>query len=235
MIDVFRNWVHGIGLSQAQIEIAILGAGLVGIALVAVILNWLAKQVIVRTVIAVIRRSKTQWDDMLIEHRVLIRLSHIAPAIAINWLAPVFFADKVEFILALKMGVNIYLIIIFLGVIDSFLNAVLDLYNRSQKARRVPLKGFLQGIKLVINLSGLILILSIAFGKSPIYFFSGLGAITAVLLLVFRDAILGFVAGIQISVNNMVQVGDWVEMPKYQADGDVIDVTLTTVKGSKLG
>ncbi len=230
MIDVFRNWVHGIGLSQAQIEIAILGAGLVGIVLVAVILNWLAKQVILRTVIAVIRRSKTQWDDVLIEHRVLIRLSHIAPAVAINWLAPVFFADKVEFILALKMGVNIYLIIIFLGVIDSFLNAVLDLYNRAQKARRVPLKGFLQGIKLVINLSGLILILSIAFGKSPIYFLSGLGAITAVLLLVFRDAILGFVAGIQISVNNMVQVGDWVEMPKYQADGDVIDVTLTTVK-----
>jgi len=230
MIQNFENWLLKVGIPQGQIDMAMIVTGVLVIAVVAFVLNLVAKQIMVRTVIAIIRRSKISWDDVLIDHNVLIRLSHFVPAIAINWLAPLFFAESEEFVLALKMGVNIYLILIFIWVIDSFLNAVLDLYNRSDKAKRVPLKGFLQAVKLVIYLIGIIIILSIAFGKSPIYFFSGLGAVTAVLLLVFKDAILGFVAGIQISVNNMVQVGDWIEMPKSGADGDVIDVTLTTVK-----
>ena len=230
MVENLRNWLLEIGAPRAQIDFVVIAAGIIVIALVAFVLHFIGKQIILRTIIAMIRRSKVDWDDVLVEHKVLGRLAHIAPAIAINWLAPLFFNEYEDFVQALKMGVNIYLILIFLWVIDSFLNAVLSLYNRKEQARRVPLKGFLQAVKLVVNLIGLIIILSIAFGKSPIYFFSGLGAVTAVLLLVFKDAILGFVAGIQISVNNMVQVGDWIEMTKYQADGDVIDVTLTTVK-----
>lgn len=230
MLETIRNWLENVGVAEGFVEYPVIAIGLLCIVLVAVILNVVAKQIILRVVRAVIRRSKTQWDDVLLEHKVFTRLSHIVPAIAINWLSPIFFVGNPEFVQVLRMGVNIYLILIFIWVIDSFLNAVLDLYNRSDTTRRVPLKGFLQAVKLVINLIGLIIILSIAFGKSPIYFFSGLGAVTAVLLLVFKDAILGFVAGIQISVNNMVQVGDWIEMPKYNADGDVLDVTLTTVK-----
>jgi miniconductance mechanosensitive channel len=230
MIEIFKNWVLNIGNPQVQIDVVMFVARILVIVAVAFVLNLIAKQIIVRAVIAIIRRSKTSWDDVLIEHNVFKRISHFVPAIAINSLAQFFFADSEKFVYVLEMGVNIYLILIFIWVIDSFLNAVLDLYNRTNKAKRVPLKGFLQAVKLVIYLIGIIIILSIAFGKSPIYFFSGLGAVTAVLLLVFKDAILGFVAGIQISVNNMVQVGDWIEMPKSGADGDVIDVTLTTVK-----
>ena len=230
MLEAIEKWLDGLGLTQGQMDAAVMVAGLVGIALIALILNFLAKQLISRTLYPLIRRSKTQWDDVLIEHKVIVRLSHLVPAIAINWVAPVFFADREGFVLALKMAVNIYLVIIFLGVVCALLNAAVDFYNRSDKARRIPLKGFVQGIKLVLNLIGLILILSIAFGKSPLYFLSGLGALTAVLLLVFKDAILGLVAGIEISVNNLVKVGDWVEMPKYQADGDVVDVNLTMVK-----
>lgn len=230
MKDILRSWFLDLGVSNEQIDLIVIVVGIVAIAVVAFLLHFIGKQIILRTVVAMIRRSKTDWDDVLIEYKVLHRVTHIAPAIAINWLAPLFFVEYEEFVQGLKMGINIYLILIFLWVIDSFLNAVLSLYNRSDRTRRVPLKGFLQAVKLVVNLIGLILILSIAFGKSPIYFFSGLGAVTAVLLLVFKDAILGFVAGIQISVNNMVQVGDWIEMPNHNADGDVIDVTLTTVK-----
>jgi len=230
MIEIFKNWLLNIGNPQVQIDVVMFVARILVIVAVAFVLNLIAKQIIVRAVIAIIRRSKTSWDDVLIEHNVFKRISHFVPAIAINSLAQFFFADSEKFVYVLEMGVNIYLILIFIWVIDSFLNAVLDLYNRTNKAKRVPLKGFLQAVKLVIYLIGIIIILSIAFGKSPIYFFSGLGAVTAVLLLVFKDAILGFVAGIQISVNNMVQVGDWIEMPKSGADGDVIDVTLTTVK-----
>tara|TARA_Y100000588_G_scaffold108236_2_gene118643 strand:- start:2557 stop:3807 length:1251 start_codon:yes stop_codon:yes gene_type:complete len=230
MKDILRSWFLDLGVSNEQIDLIVIVVGIVAIAVVAFLLHFIGKQIILRTVVAMIRRSKTDWDDVLIEYKVLHRVTHIAPAIAINWLAPLFFVEYEEFVQGLKMGINIYLILIFLWVIDSFLNAVLSLYNRSDRTRRVPLKGFIQAVKLVVNLIGLILILSIAFGKSPIYFFSGLGAVTAVLLLVFKDAILGFVAGIQISVNNMVQVGDWIEMPNHNADGDVIDVTLTTVK-----
>ncbi len=230
MLEAIENWLDGLGLPQGQMDAAVMVAGLLGIALIALILNFLAKQLIARTLYPLIRRSKTQWDDVLIEHKVIVRLSHLVPAIVINWLAPVFFADREGFVLALKMAVNIYLVIIFLGVVCALLNAAVDFYNRSDKIRRIPLKGFVQGIKLVLNFIGLILILSIAFGKSPLYFLSGLGALTAVLLLVFKDAILGLVAGIEISVNNLVKVGDWVEMPKYQADGDVVDVNLTMVK-----
>lgn len=230
MKDILRSWFLDLGVPNEQIDLIVIVVGIVAIAVVAFLLHFIGKQIILRTVVAMIRRSKTDWDDVLIEYKVLHRVTHIAPAIAINWLAPLFFVEYEEFVQGLKMGINIYLILIFLWVIDSFLNAVLSLYNRSDRTRRVPLKGFLQAVKLVVNLIGLILILSIAFGKSPIYFFSGLGAVTAVLLLVFKDAILGFVAGIQISVNNMVQVGDWIEMPNHNADGDVIDVTLTTVK-----
>jgi miniconductance mechanosensitive channel len=230
MVENFESWLSDLGLAQGQVDILMLVLGLIAIVIVGVILNVIAKQIILRTVVALIKRSKTDWDDPLIEHNVLTRLSHIAPAIAINWLSPLFFFNNPELVGALKMGVNIYLLVIFMWVFDSFLDAILSLYNSREKTRRIPLKGFLQAVKLVVNLIGLIIILSIAFGKSPIYFFSGLGAVTAVLLLVFKDAILGFVAGIQISVNNMVQVGDWIEMPKYNADGDVLDVTLTTVK-----
>ncbi|MCB1123905.1 MAG: mechanosensitive ion channel family protein [Verrucomicrobiae bacterium] len=230
MIENFQNWLLDLGVADRWVESVVIAIGVLVIVLVAVVLHFIAKKIILVSVIAVIRRSKTQWDDVLIEEKVLERVAHFAPAIAINWLAPFFFAEREELLGALAMGVNIYLILIFLWVIDSCLNAVLNLYNRSQKSRTIPLKGFLQAVKLVVNLIGLIIILSIAFGKSPIYFFSGLGAVTAVLLLIFKDAILGFVAGIQISVNNMVQVGDWIEMPKNNADGDVIDVTLTTVK-----
>ncbi|MDG2169518.1 MAG: mechanosensitive ion channel [Opitutales bacterium] len=230
MIENLKTWLLDAGVESTWVDALVISIGVVSILLVAILFHFIAMLIILRTVIAVIRRSKTDWDDVLIEKKVLARVAHFAPAIVVNWLAPVFFADMEEVLLAMKMGVNIYLILIFLWVIDSFLNAVLSLYNRTEKTRRIPLKGFLQAVKLVVNLIGLIIILSIAFGKSPIYFFSGLGAVTAVLLLVFKDAILGFVAGIQISVNNMVQVGDWIEMPKYSADGDVLDVTLTTVK-----
>ena len=230
MIENLKSWFLDLGVDPGWVDSLMISIGVVTILVVALVFHYLAKKIILHTVVAIIRRSKTEWDDVLIEEKVLDRVAHFAPAIVVNWLAPIFFSEVEEVMIALKMGVNIYLILIFLWVIDSFLNAVLNLYNRTEKTRRIPLKGFLQAVKLVVNLIGLIIILSIAFGKSPIYFFSGLGAVTAVLLLIFRDAILGFVAGIQISVNNMVQVGDWIEMPKYSADGDVLDVTLTTVK-----
>lgn len=202
----------------------------------AIAANWVAKKVILRFVVAVVRRSATKWDDAFLKTRVFSRLSHIAPALVVQTFgAEVFgntkiFGGSEEAIQAVNAGVNIYLIAIGVSVISAFLNAITEISRGGEVGQKLPVKGFAQAIKLVTFIVGGIFILSNLLGKSPLYLFSGLGALTAVLLLVFRDALLGFTAGIMLSANNMVRIGDWIEMPKAGADGDVVDVTLTTVK-----
>jgi miniconductance mechanosensitive channel len=127
-------------------------------------------------------------------------------------------------------GVMIYIIVIGMLVLDALLNAILEIYQNFEVSNEVPIKGFVQVFKIGVYFLGGILIIAIILDKSPLYLFSGLGALTAVLMLVFKDVILGFVAGIQLSANKMIANGDWIEMPQYGADGDVLEVALTTVK-----
>ena len=208
--------------------------GLIGAALYLTALAWLAnyvaKRIITSLVHPLIHKSGAKWDDQLAEHRVLIRFSHIVPAAVIHWLAPSVFAPHTQLIDLCSVLVNTYLIVIVLLIIDALLNFCRAIWDHLPVGKRFPANSFVQAAKLVINLVGCIFILSAILGKSPLVFFSGLGAITAIILLIFKDAILGLVAGFQLSVNNMVMVGDWIEMPARGADGDVIDVSLTTVK-----
>lgn len=176
------------------------------------------------------QKSGAKWDDKLAEHRVLIRCSHIVPAAIIHFFAPTLFETHPQLIAFCHVVVNTYLIVIALFIIDGVLNFCRAIWDQLPVGKRFPAKSFIQAAKLVINLVGCIFILSALLGKSPLVLFSGLGAVTAILLLIFKDAILGLVAGFQLSVNNMVMVGDWIEMPGRGADGDVIDVSLTTVK-----
>jgi miniconductance mechanosensitive channel len=113
---------------------------------------------------------------------------------------------------------------------DAFLNASLDIYKTYEVSNRIPIKGFIQVFKIIIYFTSAVFIISILLNKTPFYLFSSLGALTAVLMFIFKDAILGFVAGIQLSANQMVAQGDWIEMPKYGANGDIIEIALTTVK-----
>jgi miniconductance mechanosensitive channel len=126
--------------------------------------------------------------------------------------------------------VQIYMIFVVVLALDAALEVLVDVYRSRENTRGIPIRGFVQVAKLVLYFLTGILIISILLNKTPLYLISGLGALTAVLLLIFRDAILGFVAGIQLAANNMVAQGDWIEMPKYGADGDVLEVTLATVK-----
>ena len=192
--------------------------------------NYAAKRFINSVIHPLIQKSGAQWDDKLAEHRVLIRFSHIVPAAIIHFFAPTLFETHPQLIAFCQVVVNIYLIVIALLIIDGVLNFCRAIWDRLPVGKRFPAKSFIQAAKLVINLVGCIFILSAILGKSPLVLFSGLGAVTAILLLIFKDAILGLVAGFQLSVNNMVMVGDWIEMPGSGADGDVIDVSLTTVK-----
>ncbi|MDV7392614.1 mechanosensitive ion channel, partial [Arthrospira platensis SPKY1] len=127
-------------------------------------------------------------------------------------------------------AVTVYVVVVLLLVVSAVINTIQNHFENRETGANVPVKGFAQAIKLVLFIIGAILVLSVVFGRSPLFFLSGLGALTAVLLLVFRDALLGLVAGVMISVNQMVRIGDWIEMPSNGADGNVIDVSLTTVK-----
>jgi miniconductance mechanosensitive channel len=127
-------------------------------------------------------------------------------------------------------AMSIYMITVMILVVNAFLNALAIIYQDFQVAKTRPIKGYVQIAKIIVYLIGGIIIISTLFGKNPLGIIGGLGAFSAVLLLVFKDPILGFVAGIQLSANNMLAPGDWITMPKYAADGTVIDVALTTVK-----
>ncbi len=228
--ETFTQWLIGLGLSE-------LNAGMFGVLcaflfliVLALLANYAAKAVIRWGIHPLINKTKIEWDDLLIKHRVIVRFSHIVPAAVIHLYAPVAFSGFPEVVEKFDMIVNTYLIVIILFIIDGVLNFLRALWERGDVGKRYPAKSFTQAAKLVINMIGLIFILSAILGKSPVVLFSGLGAITAILLLIFKDAILGLVAGFQLSVNHMVMVGDWIEMPARGADGDVIDVSLTTVK-----
>lgn len=233
-MDNLINWIQSSltthGLTPEQAALVAMAAGLVVLAILAWLGNFVAKQVILRVVTLVVKRTDFQWDDALLKAGFFSRLSHLAPAMVIDFVGPDVLGGTPEVLAGVHAAVDIYLVCIWLGVFFAILDAIHDLAQQSGRAKRVPVKGFVQAVKLLATLVGLILILATVLGKSPVYLLSGLGALTAVLLLVFRDAILGFVAGIMISVNEMVRIGDWIEMPKAGADGDVIDVSLTTVK-----
>ena len=194
------------------------------------IANLVVKKFIVEILRSVAKRTKTKLGEYLLQESFFLRLSHLAPAFVISTLSEFVFHNYPVFNGFIAVLVNLYLVVIILWVIDAIIDTLYKLYEESRLSTKLPLKGICQAVKIVVNVTGIIFILSILLDKSPLYFFSGLGALTAVLLLVFKDVILGLVAGIQLTANNMVRKGDWVEMPKYGADGDVIDVALTTIK-----
>ena len=229
-VEIIKDWLTSLKLNEGLAEASGVLLAMLILILLVWIANYITKRFITSVAYPIIRKSPFQWDDELIEHGVLKRCSHIVMAAVVHFFAPAIFAGYPQIIAASKILVNTYLIVIILLIIDSLLNLLREIWDKLPIGKQFPSKSFVQAAKLVINLIGGIFVLSAILGKSPIVFFSGLGAITAILLLIFKDAILGLVAGFQLSINNMVMVGDWIEMPARGADGDVIDVSLTTVK-----
>jgi len=190
----------------------------------------IAKSLLLAGVRRLVKKSKTTWDDALFQRGFFKRLCHLAPALVIYNMAPIVFESDPLGREVMQGLARIYLVMVALFSIDAFLNAVLEIYHDFEISRKIPIRGFVQVLKIVMYFGGAIFILSIILGKSPLVLFGGLGAMTAVLMLIFKDAILGLVAGVQITTNQLVRIGDWIEMPQYGADGDVIDIALTTVR-----
>lgn len=224
------GWIEQLGADQAVATLAAMLLVLLLIALLAVCANWIAKRIIVRAIDKLVARTPWQWDNALSKNKVFSRLSHLAPAAVINWMGKGIFLPFPTLTAFIQGAVTVYVVVVLLLVVSAVINTIQNHFENRETGGNVPVKGFAQAIKLVLFIIGAILVLSVVFGRSPLFFLSGLGALTAVLLLVFRDALLGLVAGVMISVNQMVRIGDWIEMPSNGADGNVIDVSLTTVK-----
>jgi miniconductance mechanosensitive channel len=176
--------------------------------------------------------SKTSftWDDLLKENKLIMRMTLIVPALIIQIFIPAILDGYDQAMAAVNGALKIYFILVVVLVLDALINTFYDIYNTLRVAKEIPLKVFVQVVKIALFSTGLILSISVILGQPPLLLLSGLGALTAVLMLIFKDPILGFTAGIQLISNRMLKNGDWIEMPKYGADGDVQDVTLTTVK-----
>ena len=170
------------------------------------------------------------WDDIIVKRRLVHRLSHLAPALVIYLFAgPVLEGYDLSILIVRRIAL-VYMIVVTLLAIDSVLDAMVDILRSSAFARDLPVKSVIQVLKLILYGIAVIAVVSLIIGQSPGLLLGGLGAMTAVLMLVFTDPILGLVAGVQLSTNRMLARGDWIEMPKYGADGDVLEVALTTVK-----
>jgi len=230
MNEIIEGWLGKIGIRHDYTGIAVQGIFALGLIVLAYLSDKIAKMFFLKGVTFLITRSDNKWDDILLKKKVFNRLAHLVPALVVHALATLTFSELPYLAIIIKSAAKIYMIIIGLLVVDSLLSAVLEIYSGHPISRHKPINGYIQVTKIIINLIGVILIISIMMNKSPVYLLGGLGALTAVLMLVFKDTILGFVASIQLAANNMVRPGDWIEMSNYGADGDVIDVSLTTVK-----
>ena len=226
LIQSFSDWLRNNGFSAEAADVAgWLAAGIL-IFLLAWLANVIAKRVLLTGVSFLVKRTSTNWDDYLERRKVFSRLSHLAPALVIYVTAGAFSGTVEVFLQRVSV---VYMLLAGVLVINSFLSAVVDIYNTYEYARNRPIKGYIQVIKIVVAVFVGIVSIATLMDRSPVFFLSGIGAMTAIVILVFRDTILGLVASVQLTANDMVRIGDWVEMPKYGADGDVIDITLHTV------
>jgi miniconductance mechanosensitive channel len=191
---------------------------------------WTTKRYIVHVIEIIFQRSNNTWDDTLVQHGFVRRLSLLMPIIVVYMSADLMLPGQAMTSELFKRLALVFFVFAGVWMLDSILLAIREIYNKSDVSYRRPIKGYLDGIKIIAYVMAGIFIVSILTGKSPWGILSILGGFTVVLMLVFKDTILGFVASIQLSGHDMIRVGDWIEMPKYGADGDVIDVSIHTVK-----
>lgn len=226
MFEIVNGWIERTGLEGPALEWVSWTAVVLGVIVIAWLAALITRRILLTALSIVIRRTKTKWDDALLERRVLHRAAHVAPALALYWFAGAFpgFEDLIR---RLAM---VYMLVISGLVVNALANAFVDVYHTLEVSRSRPIRGFVQLVQIIVFVLLAVLGIALMFNQSPFGILGGLGAMTAVLILVFKDTILGLVASFQISSSDMVRIGDWIEVPKYGADGDVIDVSLYTIK-----
>jgi miniconductance mechanosensitive channel len=227
---IVYQWLLDLGLAESIAHQVQFTLEVLTLVLLCFIANTIAKNFFVRIITVVIKRTNFVWDDVLLENKVFDRLAHLAPALVVQATAVYVFEDFQDFIPFVIRMADAYMIAVALMVIISIFNTLDHYFKQSESLRDKPIDSYFQLARMVAYFVGGVLVVARVFDKDPQGILTAMGALTAVSMLVFKDTILGFVASIQLSANDMVRVGDWVSMPKYGADGDVIKITLNTVK-----
>ncbi len=225
------DWLKMTGLSQGTIadidQYVVLG----GIVLVALLADYICRVVVLQTVSHWVKQTKATWDDILFDRKVLKNLTRIVAPVLIYLLVSVFLeTESAAFLSFLLKLCQIYIIASILRFVNSLFISIYHIYNEKEGYQDRPLKGLLQTAQIILFFIGGIFIIGILIDRTFDKLIVGLGASATILMLVFRDSILGFVSGIMLSANNMLRIGDWITVPKYGADGCVIEITLNTVK-----
>jgi miniconductance mechanosensitive channel len=230
MKDLIMSWVtklpYGMGY---EVELA-RAIALLLVVIGAMIFYLVAKQLLLFISDKVVTKSDSQFDDVFVKWGVLRRIAYLAPAWVIYKCVPWVLQEYQTLGSLITILASVWLILLHTLLLTAILDALSEIYRSFPISQHLPIQSFIQVAKLVVYFFMFILIVSLLLGESPFKLIAGMGAMTAVLMLVFKDSILGFVAGLQLSLNKMVSLGDWVEIPQHNADGDILEIGLTTVK-----
>ncbi|MDG4475122.1 mechanosensitive ion channel family protein [Thiovibrio frasassiensis] len=230
MLSNFESWLTSQGLSEGLAQALEFSAALAALLLLALLTGWAALRFLAPLFERTAQRSSSKWDDTLVERLFFKRSAYLLPSLAVYLACDLIYPPASPSGTLFKRAALILFVIISVRVLDAFLSALHDIYRLHGADRAKPIRGYIQAVTILVYIMAGIFIVAIATGQSPWGILTVLGGLTAVLLLVFKDTLLGFVASIQLSTNDMVQVGDWIEMPKYGADGEVIDISINTIK-----
>jgi miniconductance mechanosensitive channel len=225
-MEFIKNLLTEMGLGSTAVAYLANVLVVIGICALSILANFIAKKIVLTAISHYIKSNNLHWGHIVLERKVFHKLSHVVPAVIIYYFSSVF-PDYQHLIVK---GAMTYMIIMGLFVVETLLDAVNDIYTTYEISKLKPIRGYIQVVKILLFIVGSIVVIANLMGESPVILLSGIGAISAVTMLVFKDSLLGLVAGIQLTANDMVRVGDWIEMHKYGADGNVIDISLNTVK-----
>ena len=223
-------WLQQLGVAEGSLLVVQRIVVIMGILLIAYLLDMICRKVVMPGVRKVTAKTQSTWDDYLLSDEVMTNVCHLIPPIVVFALIPFAFPNEPNFLSLILKICTIYITVVVMKLICAFLTSLYTISSEHEKLKNHSMKGFYQMLKLIVVCIGVIIIISELISKDPIAILTGLGAGTAILMLVFQDTIKGLVAGIQLTANDMVRPGDWISMPKYGADGDVMEVSLTTVK-----
>lgn len=200
------------------------------LAILSAILFYVTRRIIIRSLYKVFKKTSFTWDDLFVEHKAFDNLAHVVQALVVKVFAELIFRDFENVLPIVIKLTDVYLIMAGLVIVLALLKVAEYSISKSPVFVDKPVASYFQLVRILLYVTSGVIIFSVLLGKSPLYFLSALGAISAIILLIFKDTILGLVASVQISSNDMVRVGDWIEMPKFNADGDIIAINLNMVK-----
>ena len=228
--SILTNWLTGLGLKSTLAETGALSLITLGIFLIAWLATLIVRRAMLPIIVGFIKKNQLNWDDPLIEHKFFHKLSWFVPLLVVHIFKDILLQPEAAFTLFLSRGLLAAVVIVATLSITALLSAINDIYLKISRKQGAAIRGYTDVARIVTYVFCTIFLISIVTGKSPWGLLSLLGGLTAIILLVFKDSILGFVAHIQLSTTDMVQVGDWIEMGQYGADGDVIDMSIHSVR-----